>query len=132
MLHSIKRLQNSEWNLKSNTRRQIYQTCISSISDYDAEIWYNAQNSQKSYINQFQKLQNSALRKILESFCTASTDALEIESNIPSIEIRMHRKMPKYALCTMRIAKNHSIRLCLPIFYPSEYQSGIFDENFIQ
>ena len=75
VLHSINRLQNSEWGLKSNAGRQIYQTCISSISDYGAEIWYNAQNSQKSYINQLSKLQNSALRKILGSFYTAPIGA---------------------------------------------------------
>ena len=38
ILHSIDRLQNSKRDLKSNAKRQIYQTCISSISDYDAEI----------------------------------------------------------------------------------------------
>ena len=132
VLHSINRLQNSEWGLKSNAGRQIYQTCISSISDYGAEIWYNAQNPQKSYINQLQKLQNLALRKILGSFRTAITGKLEIESNIPPVEIRMHRKMQKYALRTMRITENHSIRLRTPISYLPEYQSGIFDENFIQ
>ena len=41
VLHLINRLQNSEWGLKSNAKQQIYQTCISSMSDYDAEIWYN-------------------------------------------------------------------------------------------
>ena len=102
-------MQNSEWGLKSNTGRQIYHTCISSISDYGAEIWYNAQNPQKLYINQLQKLQNSALRKILGSFRTAPIGALEIESNIPPVEIRMHRKMQKYALRTMKMTENHPI-----------------------
>ena len=132
VLHSINRLQNSEWGLKSNAGRQIYQTCISSISDYGAEIWYNAQNSQKSYINQLQKLQNSTLRKFLEFFRIASIDALKTESDVSSIEIRMHRKMQKYALHTMKMTENHPIRICTPISYPSKYQSGIFDENFIQ
>ena len=132
VLHSINRLQNSEWGLKSNAGRQIYQTCISSISDYGAEIWYNAQNPQKSYINQLQKLQNSALRKILGSFCTSPIGALKIESNIPLVEIRIHRKMQKYALRTMKMIENHAIRIRISIFYPSEYQSEIFDENFIQ
>ena len=78
-----------------------------------------------------QKLQNSTLRKILEFFRIVSIDALEIESNISSIEIRMHRKMQKYALRTMRITENHSIRLFISISYLSKYQSEIFDENFI-
>ena len=121
VLHSINRLQNSEWGLKSNTKRQIYQTCISSISDYDAEIWYNAQNPQKSYVNRLQKLQNLTLRKILEFFRIASIDALKIESNIPLIKIRMHRKMQKYALRTMTVTVNYSICICTPISYFPEY-----------
>ena len=40
--------------------------------------------------------------------------------------------MQKYALRTMRMTENHPIRLRTPISYPPEYQSGIFDENFIQ
>ena len=40
--------------------------------------------------------------------------------------------MQKYALRTMKITANHSIRLRTPIFYPPRYQNGIFDENFIQ
>ena len=132
MLHSINRLQHSEWGLKSNAGRYFYQTCISSISDYSAEIWYNAQNPQKSCINQLQKLQISALRKILGSFRIAPCGALEIESNIPPVEIWRHRKMQKYALRTMRMTENHPIRLRTPISYPPKYQSGIFDENFIQ
>ena len=132
VLHSVNWLQNSKRDLKSNTRRQIYQTCITSISDYDAKIGYNAQKSQKSYINQLQKLQNSTIRKILRSFRIASIEALKIESNISSIEIRMHRKMQKYALRTMKMTKNHSIRLRISIFYSSKYQNEIFDENSIQ
>ena len=56
VLHSINWLQNLKWGLKSNARSQIYQTYITSISDYGAEILYNAQNPQKSYTNKLQKL----------------------------------------------------------------------------
>ena len=72
------------------------------------------------------------LRKILGFFRTTSIDAMKIESNISSIEVRMHRKMQKYALRTLKMPENHSIRIRTPIFYSSEYQTGIFDENFIQ
>ena len=79
-----------------------------------------------------QKLQNSTLRKILESFHTASIDALKIKSNISSIEIRMHQKMQKYAFRTMKMIENDLIRIRISISYFSKYQSEIFDENFIQ
>ena len=131
VLHSINRLQKSEGDLKSNAKCQIYQTCILSISDHDAEIWYNAQNSQKIYINQFQKLQNSTIRKILRFFCIVFIETLKIESNISSIKIRIHRKMQKYAFCTMKMTENYSIRFRILIFYFAKYQNGTFDEYFI-
>ena len=76
-----------------------------------------------------QKLQNSTIRKILRFFRIASIETLKIKSNISSIEIRMHRKMQKYALRTMKVTKNYSIRSRTSIFYSSKYQNEIFDEN---
>ena len=46
---------------------------------------------------------------------------MKIESNISSIEIRMHRKMQKYALRTLKMTEKHSIRMRIPIFYFSEW-----------
>ena len=40
--------------------------------------------------------------------------------------------MQKYALRTMKMTENHSICLRISIFYSSEYQNKIPDENFIQ
>ena len=64
-LHSLFRLMNSEWELNIKSEKQLYLTCITSISDYDVEIWWN---NQKSYLVKFRKLQNAALWKILSVF----------------------------------------------------------------
>ena len=69
IFHSISRLQNFEWNLVFMITRQLYQTCITAISDYDFEIWWN---DQKSYTEKFQKLQKLKLRKIFKIFKTSS------------------------------------------------------------
>ena len=84
VFHSISRLQNFEWGLAFMTTRQLYQTCITAISDYDSEIWWN---DQKSYAEKFQKLQNLRLRKILETFKTSSILTRKIEANIQPIKI---------------------------------------------
>ena len=76
-----------------------------------------------------QNLQNLALRKILGSFRIAPIGPLKIESNIPLIEICMYRKMQKYAVRTIKMIENYPIRISISIFYSSEYQSEIFDEN---
>ncbi len=58
MLHSLFKLMNSEWRLNVKSEKQLYLICITSISDYDVEIWWN---NQKSYLVKFYKLQNTAL-----------------------------------------------------------------------
>ena len=108
IFHSISRLQNFEWNLVFMITRQLYQTCITAISDYDFEIWWN---DQKSYAQKFQKLQNLNLRKILEIFKTTSISIMKIEINIQSIKIRLNQKNQKLILQIMKLNQNHFIRL---------------------
>ncbi len=86
-LHSISRLQNTEWRLSSMTSRQLYMTCIRAISDYDSEIWWK---NQKQFRNKLQKLQNVALRKILEAFRISSIVVMKIETHLKSINIRLN------------------------------------------
>ena len=74
-LHSLFRIMNSEWELNVKSEKQLYLTCITSISDYDVEIWWN---NSKSYLVKFCKLQNAALRKILSAFWTSLIDVMQI------------------------------------------------------
>jgi ribonuclease HI len=107
-LHSISRLQNTEWELSSMTSRQLYMTCINAISDYDSEIWWK---NQKQFRNKLQKLQNAALRKILEAFRISSIVVMKIETNLKLINIRLDQKNQKLELRMLKMKKNHSIRL---------------------
>jgi hypothetical protein len=86
-MYLISRSQNIEWELSLMTSRQLYMTCISAISDYDLEIW---SKNQKQFQSKLQKLQNVALRKILEAFRTSSIAVMKIETNILSINIRLN------------------------------------------
>ncbi len=86
-LHSLFKLINSEWELNVKSEKQLYLTCITSISDYDVEIWWN---NQKSYLVKFRKLQNAALRKILSVFQTSSIDAMQIEVEISSMKMQLN------------------------------------------
>ncbi len=85
-LHSLFRLMNNEWELNVKSEKQLYLTCITSISDYDVEIWWN---NQKSYLVKFRKLQNAALRKILNVFQTSLIDAMQIEIEISSMKMQL-------------------------------------------
>jgi hypothetical protein len=112
-LHSISRLQNTEWRLSSAASRQLYMTCTSAISDYDSEIWWK---NQKQFRNKLQKLQNVALKKILEALRISSVNVMKIEANLKSINIRLDQKNQKLDLRMLKMKDNHSIRLKISNF----------------
>jgi len=118
MLHSLFRLINSEWKLNVKSEKQLYLTCITSISDYDVEIWWN---NQKSYLVKFRKLQNAALRKILSAFQTLSIDAMQIEVEISSMKMQLNQKCKNYAIWIVELSKKHFIRKRTFISYSSQY-----------
>jgi len=117
-LHSLFRLMNSEWELNVKSEKQLYLTCVTSISNYDVEIWWN---NQKSYLVKFRKLQNAALRKILSAFWTSSIDAMQIEVEISLMKIRLDQKCKNYAIQIVELSKKHSIRKRTSISYSSQY-----------
>ncbi len=121
-LHSLFRLMNSEWGLNAKSGRQLYLTCITPISDYGAEIWWN---NQKSHAAKFRKLQNAALRKILGAFRTSPIDAMQIEAEIPPVEVRLDQKCKNYAIRTVGLPEKHPIRKRTPISYPPQYVTGL-------
>jgi len=121
-LHSLFRLMNSEWELNAKSGKQLYLACVTSISDYGAEIWWN---NQKSYLVKFRKLQNAALRKILGAFRTSPIDAMQIEAEIPPVEVRLDQKCKNYAIQIVGLPEKHSIRKRTPISYPPQYSTGL-------
>ena len=93
-MHMLLRLLRSEWGLSATSGRQLYIACVTSICDYGAEIWFK---NQKQYIEQFQKLQNKAIRKILGVFRTSPISPMEIEANLAPPELRIRQKIKRYA-----------------------------------
>ena len=117
-LHSLFRLMNSEWELNVKSEKQLYLTCVTSISDYDVEIWWN---NQKSYLVKFCKLQNVALQKILSAFWISLIDAMQIEVEILSVKMQLDQKRKNYAIWIVELSKKHSIRKRTSILYSSQY-----------
>ncbi len=115
-LHSLFRLMNSKWELNVKSEKQLYLTCITFISDYDVKIWWN---NQKSYLVKFRKLQNAALRKILNAFQTSLIDAMQIKVKISLVKMQLNQKCKNYAIWIVELLKKHSIRKRTFISYSS-------------
>jgi len=115
-LHSLFRLMNSEWELNAKSERQLYLACITIISDYDIEIWWN---NQKSHAIKFHKLQNAALWKILKAFQTSLMKVMQIETEISSVKVRLNQKCKNYAIKIVELLKKHLTRKWTFILYSS-------------
>ncbi len=114
MLHSLFKLINSEWELNVKSEKQLYLIYVTSINDYDVEIWWN---NQKSYLVKFRKLQNVALWKILSMFQTSLINAMQIEVEISSMKMQLNQKCKNYAIWIVELLKKHSIRKKTSISY---------------
>ena len=117
-LHLLFKLMNNEWRLNIKSEKQLYLICITSINDYDVEIWWN---NQKSYLVKFRKLQNAALRKILSVFWTSLINAMQIEVEISLMKMQLDQKCKNYAIWIVELSKNHFIRKRTFISYSSQY-----------
>src|SRR5204863_7860348 len=116
IFHQIARLSNTERGLSFQAMRQFYIACITSVADYEVPIWWN---NQKFLLEKYQKLQNSALRKILEAFKISFYMTMKLKAAIIFSRARFNRLCKNYALRIMQISKNHSIRLKISASFSS-------------
>ncbi len=115
-LHSLFKLMNSEWELKARSEKQLYLACITIISNYDVEIWWN---NQKNHVIKFCKLQNAVLQKILKEFQTSFIKVMQIETKISSVKVWLDQKCKNYAIKIVELLKKHSTRKQTFILYSS-------------
>ena len=116
IFHQIAKLFNTERDLSFQTMKQLYIACITSVADYEVPIWWN---NQKFLLEKYQKLQNSALKKILEAFKISLYMTMKLKAAIIFSRVRFNRICKNYALRIMQIPKNHSIRLRVSASYSS-------------
>ena len=75
-------------------------------------------------LERFQKLQNIALRKMLDAFKTSPINAMELEASIPPPRVRFERICKNYTWRTLQMHENHPIRLRVLSSFPP-YSNGM-------
>ena len=107
MFHSISKLANTERGLSFQAMRRLYIACVNSIADYGVPVWWK---NQQHLLDKFNKLQNSALRKILRAFKTSPVSAMEIKAALSPTIIKFEKLYKNYALKFLQMQDSHSIK----------------------
>jgi ribonuclease HI len=112
---ALSRLGNTERGLSQSALRQLYQSCITTVADFGAEVWWNQQKVQTL---PFQRLQNQAMRKIAGAFKTTPVAALEAELGLPPADLRLDRAQRGYATRLLTLPEQHPILGLCPDTFP--------------
>src|SRR5205085_338998 len=103
---ALSRLGNTERGLSQSAHRQLYQSCITTVANFGAEVWWNQQKTQLSRI---QKLQNMAMRKIEGACKTTPIAALEAELGLPPADLQLDRLQCAFTTRLFTLPENHPL-----------------------
>ena len=117
---ALSRLGNTERGLSQSALRQLYQSCITTVADFGAEVWWNQQKTQSL---PFQRLQNQAMRKIAGAFKTTPIAALKAELGLPPADLRLHKIQRAYATRLLTLPDNHPVLELCPDTFPKTLEN---------
>jgi hypothetical protein len=89
--------------------------CITSRSDFGAEIWWQGQKNLETAL---QLQQNAALCRILNAFRSTLVTALHNEATLPPVAVRLTYKLRKYTLRLLSLLTTHPVVRWCPSSYP--------------
>ena len=87
-------LANTTSSLSHQNMKTLYNTCILPTISYASPVWWN---SKKSQIKKIEYIQNRCLRTILLVFTTMPIHAMQVESGIPPLQIRLDQMTQRAA-----------------------------------
>jgi hypothetical protein len=106
-LTSLLKLAPREKGLSFRALRQLYKACVLPVADYGTQLWWKDKQTQQ--LNAYQRLQNTALTKILGAFVKSPFKALEIEAAIPPPKVRFEQLAFSYAIKGLKLRPTHPI-----------------------
>lgn len=100
----IFRLASTEKALSFQALRQDFQIYISTISDFEAEVWWKGRLGLNRIIL---NTKNAVMRKIAGAFRTTPIAVLEAETAIPPTAIGLYEMQRKYAIRILSMPPTH-------------------------
>ena len=86
--------------ISCQTMKQLYVSCVRPIFEYASPVWYHKLTGQ--WKDEIQKIQNTALRKILGAFKSAPIKAMQRDAEILPVNIRMKEIRDRFAIRAIR------------------------------
>lgn len=106
-LNGLSRLGSAQKGLSFRALRQLYIACVTSVTDFGAQLWLNKATGKM--LEQHQRVQNIAIRQMLGAFRSTPTRAMELEAALPPPIVRLEKLCTFYALRTLRFQRSHPI-----------------------
>ena len=105
-------LANMKGGLSHQNMKTLYNTCVLPTLSYASPVWWNGKKSQ---IKKIENIQNRSLRMILPVFTTTPIHAMQIESGIPPLQIRLdHMRTRAAARLAAKINPTNPVHERLP------------------
>ena len=109
----LRMLANTKGGLSHRNMKILYNACVFPALSYAAPVWWNGKKQQ---IRKIETIQNRCLRTILLVFNTTPLHAIQVESGIPPLQIRLnHMKQRAAARLAIRIDPTNPIHERRPI-----------------
>jgi hypothetical protein len=112
--------------IRPRQMRQLYNAVVTPTTDYAASVWYAPQRRGTGMLlKQLEKVQRLGARNILSAFRTVSLRVLEAETNLPSVNARLDRKVAAHLPTLLAVPDSNPIAQCMKTMptYRTTYKS---------
>ena len=114
--------------IPSQQMKQLYISCVRPIFEYASPVWYHKLTGQ--WKDEIQKIQNTALRRILGAFKSAPIKAMQRDADILPVNIRMQEICDRFAVRAIRaVSPRNPVR---KLATRSKQPEGSLDELFVR
>lgn len=122
--YRMNRLANIGNGLSTRSLRTLYLSCVTTVADYGAPVWWKSKRS----IIPLDAIHGKGIRKVLGVFRTTPTEPTEREADLLTPRIRLERQVLKYSLRIKGLPEDNPIVRALrdttPIVSRRKIESG--------
>jgi hypothetical protein len=105
------------WGAPFKYVKRLYTAVVKPRTQYAAPIWHRPEDHKHSpttkQINGLTKVQRLAMKAITGCFRTTPTDSLQLEAQLPSVELELQKQIRRYMIHIQTLPPNHPVANCV-------------------